>query len=156
MFFSCCYYRVRKRCWKVHSMNTLYWSYITALAEFYCLNYAKTVCHCVLDAVHGPRMCPRHLLFLRLQWVTCGIQLFGLFGGKRGSCWRPMWHDAVLNFTPPGHIVLCTNPSSHYTFIQYKPLFFFAVCQRPKTSVRFMVLWVQLYFSRKGFNLQSS
>lgn len=87
------------------------------------------LCSCWLDAVS----CPRRLLFLRLQWITCGIQLVGLSDGKWGSsCWRPVWDDVVLNFHPSGHIVLCTTASSHFTFIQYEPLFPFVVFQRPK------------------------
>lgn len=54
-------------------------------AEPQCQNYVFLLTGC------GPGMSPGCLLFLWLQWKTCGIQLLGLCGGKWGSCWRPPW-----------------------------------------------------------------
>lgn len=87
-----------------------------------------------------PGMCPRCLLFLGLQWKTCGIQLLGLHGGKWGSCWRPARPQDGM--TPP-HVVLklrsaITHCSLHRNGAVISLLdcsgysFHFVVSQRPQ------------------------
>ena len=58
-----------------------------------------------------PGMCPRCLLFLWLQWKTCGIQLLGLLGGKWGSCWRPARPQDGM--TPPRVVLKLQSARTH-------------------------------------------